>query len=616
MSKRSAKGRSNGGPEDTPPDSVVFATGRSTRNLSAIWWAGIAVACVLGFGLRLWHFVEASQLPTAGQLLGDALGYVQWSQQIAAGDWYGQQTFYQAPLYPYFLAIVSVVLGASVASFQITQCLLDVASIAFIGVATRNWFGRRSGWIAAFGYAIYSPAIYYCLLIQKAGLAAFLLTLLLFLASNLQRRPRLGTSLLLGVVLGLLVLTRENSLLWIPLFPLWILFALPRSEGWLGNSDNPTDHTAADSGPPKTWPVLLSYLVGLSLVLLPVAARNASLGGEWSPTTFQSGPNFYIGNSSSANGIYVALIPGHETPEYERADAENLAEQATGHELTPRQVSRFWFAKAWADIRQSPGRWIKLMLLKTAMVINAYEVPDVESYSLHQATSAPLRVLGTFWHFGTLFPLAIFGLFTIPWRREKIGLLAMLIASMVAAVAMFFILGRYRLPLVPLMLPIAAAGLAQIRHIGTWPQPKRWTALAATAIGLVLANAPIHQKQSLDANALANMGVAAAQAGDFEISIQWLTRSIQREPDSPVPRYNLAGAYLMTNRTEQAIEQLQIAKQLDPNLVEVDRTLAELMEQRGEISLALKHYAEALRIDPSDALAAAAIRRLQAGDQP
>ena len=66
---------------------------------------------------------------------------------------------------------------------------------------------------------------------------------------------------------------------------------------------------------------------GSRVVLFPVAARNASLGGEWSPTTFQAGPNFYIGNNLQSNGLYKPLVPGHETPKYERADAQRLAER-------------------------------------------------------------------------------------------------------------------------------------------------------------------------------------------------------------------------------------------------------------------------------------------------
>ncbi|MEP2307227.1 glycosyltransferase family 39 protein [Rhodopirellula bahusiensis] len=623
MSKRSARatkrnGRSKSGSIDLPiknsPESSRQSRAWTSSSSDAVWWIPVAFACAIGLVLRLWHFAAASQLPTSGQLLGDALGYFQWSQEIASGDWFGQETFYQAPLYPYFLAVVSVLFGPSVTVMQLVQCLLDVASVALLAVATRNWFGRRAGWLAAFGYAMYAPAIYYSLLIQKAGLATFLLALFLMLASRLHpqqsRSFQLTHSVGLGVVLGLLVLTRENALLWIPLIPIWLFIAMGRPlevgdaklEG--RNSIAPNQRTS------PRWPLTLAYVFGLALVLFPVAARNASLGGEWSPTTFQSGPNFYIGNSAEANGIYVALVPGHETPEYERSDAQQLAEEATGRELTPREVSRFWFGRAWSDIRKSPTRWIRLMALKTAMVVNQYEVPDVESYSLHRAVSPPLRWLGAVWHFGILFPLAIFGFATTAWKPRSTGLLLVLALSMIAAVAMFFILGRYRFPLVPLLLPVAANGVWNLGWMVRHREFHRWAVITVGLLAIGIANFPLHQEQSLNANALANAGAAAGKSGDFDVSIEWLEKSIALEPESPVPHYNLAGAYLMTDKVDAAIEQLMIAKSLDPNLVEVDRTLGSLLERQGKTDRALYHYREALRGNPTDQSSIEAIHRL------
>ena len=37
-------------------------------------------------------------------MMGDAQSYHAWAQEIAAGNWIGDDVFYQAPLYPYFFA--------------------------------------------------------------------------------------------------------------------------------------------------------------------------------------------------------------------------------------------------------------------------------------------------------------------------------------------------------------------------------------------------------------------------------------------------------------------------------------------------------------------------------
>lgn len=548
--------------------------------------------CVLGLFLRLMHTLQTSAVPTTVQLIGDAQGYYAWAERIAAGNWYGSETFYQAPLYPYFLAVVFKTVGTSVMAIRLTQALLGTISIALLGLAARNLFGGKIGIATALLLALYPPAIFYDALVQKASLATCLLCALLASASFLQKRYRLGPAMVVGLVLGLLVLTRENALLWIPLFPLWMWFGF------------------AGTAPIARAKVVAGYLAGLGLILFPVAARNASLGGEWSPTTFQSGPNFYIGNNLDANGVYRALIPGHETPEFERADAQRLAEQAVGRPLSARGVSRYWTQRALAEIRYDPVRWIQLMLVKFGMVVNRYEVPDVESFAVHRFWSTPLLVLGPFWHFGVLAPLAVLGLMLTRSQWRSLWLYYLLILSMIFAVALFFILGRYRLPLVPLMLPFAAAALVRAREWLALRGRSRIAAVTAGLVAAVVCNLPIHDESGLNASSFMNVGISAGKAGDLPTCLRWLSLSVELRPDSAVAHYNLAGAQAMAGRPLQAVDSFRRAKQLDPTLVQVDLRLAQLLEQIGRPEEAVFHYRQALAVEPHDPQAQAGLERL------
>lgn len=547
---------------------------------------------VLGLCLRLVNVLQTTTVPTTIELIGDARGYFDWGKRIAGGDWYGTETFYQAPLYPYFLAVLFSVHANSVTVVRLIQCLLGAMGIGLLGVAARNKFGERTGIVAALMLALYPPAIYYDGLIQKAALASVLLCLLIAALSYLPRYFRLATGLSIGLSLGLLVLTRENALLWIPLIPLWML------AGFRSYSIR------------QRAIVLGGYLVGLTLVLMPVAARNRSLGGEWSPTTFQSGPNFYIGNNLHANGVYQGLVPGHETPEFEREDAERLAEQAVGHPLTPRQVSRYWMGRAGEEIAQDPLRWVQLSILKMAMVLNRYEVPDVESFYVQRMWSWPLSVLQHIWHFGVLGPLAVLGIWLTHDRWRELWLDYLLIVSMIFAVALFFILGRYRLPLVPLLVPFAAAAIVNGRAWFVARGSSRWIALGVLGLAIVVCNAPLHDEQGLNASSYMNVGISAGQAGDMPTCLRWLEAAVQANPQNAVGHYNLAGAQAMSGRPVQAIESLQRARLLDPQLVQVDFQLAMLYEQIGRRQEALAYYQNALRDEQASSDARAAIERL------
>ena len=53
-------------------------------------------------------------------------------KRIAAGDWLGQGVFYQAPLYPYFLGFLQLILGHNLWLIRLIQIALGAISCALI----------------------------------------------------------------------------------------------------------------------------------------------------------------------------------------------------------------------------------------------------------------------------------------------------------------------------------------------------------------------------------------------------------------------------------------------------------------------------------------------------
>ena len=147
------------------------------------------------------------------------------------------------------------------------------------------------------------------------------------------------SGLSLGARDGRLALTRENALVFIVVILL----------DCCGNGDS-----ASGADVPKRCGGVLRP--ALALVLVPVAARNAYVGGGFYITTSQFGPNFYIGNNPKADGTYQSLRFGRGAPEYERQDATELAERALGRTLTPAEVSSYWTDQALDFIVSQPAR--------------------------------------------------------------------------------------------------------------------------------------------------------------------------------------------------------------------------------------------------------------------
>jgi hypothetical protein len=162
-----------------------------------------------------------------------------------------------------------------------------------------------------------------------------------------------------------------------------------------------------------------AYVLGLTLVLLPVVVRNSIVpDGGFFVTTSQFGPNFYIGNNGRADGTYMSLRFGRGAPEYERQDAIELAERAAGRHLTPAEVPTYWEDRAIDFITSHPAAWLKLLGRKVALLSNATETLDTESQESYAEWSMPVRLTAHVGHFGMLVPLAAFGVWAT-WSQRK-----------------------------------------------------------------------------------------------------------------------------------------------------------------------------------------------------
>ncbi len=283
-----------------------------SRKKDAPWFAlaifGVALA------VRLVHVWQLRRSPFFSLLMGDSRGYDEWARRIAGGDWFGTEVFYQAPLYPYLLGVIYATAGHHLLLVRVIQAAIGSASCALLALAAARLFSRRAGMVAGLMLALYAPAIFFDGLLQKSVLDVFFVCLALWLISrteataesakhaenNVSQRPLRSPRLLLyvGLTMGGLALTRENALVFIVVILAWIVVNLER------RTSNVERLRRAGV-----------FLAGLAVVLVPVAARNAYVGGGFFVTTSQFGPNFYIGNNPAADGTYQSLRFGRGAPE-------------------------------------------------------------------------------------------------------------------------------------------------------------------------------------------------------------------------------------------------------------------------------------------------------------
>ncbi len=536
-----------------------------------------ATAIVLGIAalVRLAHFAAVRDAPFVAQLALDSQEYDRWARAIAGGDWLGSEPFFQAPLYPYLVALVYRAVGAAPAAVYLLQIALALAGCWALIRAGARLGGRRLALAAGLLFALYQPFWFYDVQLLKESLAVDLAAALLALLLAARADDRKTAWLAAGLAAGLLALLRENLLLALP-------FLLPLA--W--RRGEPASRGVAR---------LALLLAGLALPLLPVAARNAALGGGLLPTTSQGGVNFYIGNHPGADGTYRPLVVGKQIPSYERAEARRLAEQASGRALSAGEVSRYWLGRSLAWVRAEPGAWLALQARKLALYWSWYEWPDAVDYYWMKQRSAPLGLPGL--EFGAVALLAAWGLLLERRRLARWAPVLLFELGWMLSVVAFFLFARYRLPALPGLLLLAAVPLAV--SLERWRSGARRTALAGgLAIALVVAAphfagfrprgdlvefnlgrlaaergdrsaAALHYRAALAADprhfsATLELGNLAAREGAYELARDLFRRAVELAPDSDDAHANLGGALLALGDPDGARRELARALELNP----------------------------------------------------
>jgi len=542
--------------------------------------------------LRCLYLQQIAGSPFFHVLVGDGQAYDAWAQRIAS-DFWGKEAFFQAPLYPYFLALEYAIFGRDLIGVRVVQMVLGACSCVLLARAARAFFSARVGWISGYLLALYGPALFFDGIVQKASLDLFLTTTLLYWLARSQERSERRYLLAAGLALGCLTLTRENALIWLPCLLLWLAY---RGRAELAR-------TARER--------LAPLLLGATLVLTPVAARNWSVAGEFVLTTSQFGQNFYIGNNEHADGTYQSLRFGHGGAEAERKDATELAELALGRKLGPAEVSHYWTKRAFGFISEHPARWARLMLKKSLLVFNARELADSDEPLVYEDESWLLRALSWTVSFHTLFPLALAGMF-VSRKEDAPRVLHVLWPSLAASTALFFVFARYRYPLVPLFIPFAAVTLLELRRARSLSEWRtQWASVGMFVVGLILTTLPLAPAEHPRATAYYDLGVSLEALNRPRDAIEAYTDALRAHRDFVEAHVNLGALLAQDGELEEAAAQEVAALQLRPNDALAHANLGNVRFEQNRYADAEAEYQRALSLDPAQPQARAGLEALR-----
>lgn len=405
--------------------------------LMLVAMAGLALLLRLGVWAELGAVNGGRNSVYTPSVFTDLATYMKLGREIAAGEYSGP-FYYQPFYYAVFLPVCYWLSAGSIGFVIFVQSLLGAGTSWFAGLAAARLFGRTAGIVAAGFVAISTPLLLYAPFHQNETLQAFNLTLLFYLSLRACERWSLRRWCAVGVVAGIAILTRGNIVLFLP----GLMIAL----AWAGRRRG------------IRWPRLAAgcalLLATAYLVQLPFIIHNTRETGKLTGPSTAADAVLALGNSpeAPAGGRNPGLPAGPmEYPEaYSRMMA--LAEEGTS---VPAQMFEM--------MCREPGAFFELQFRKLLLFWDSREIPNNVSLYGEGESSRILRWLLPGRSL-VLLPLGLSGLlFAIgrAYRRRevKLWLLLYFVAVYWGATALFYILSRFRAPILPL-IAVAAGGFA------------------------------------------------------------------------------------------------------------------------------------------------------------
>lgn len=530
-----------------------------------------------------------------------------------------EKIFYQAPMYSVFLASVYFVFGHSYAAARIVQAFIGSVSCVLVYVLARKTIAagaeaggaaveedvgwnsidsaasaaaRAAGRLAGLCAAFYGPMIHYDAALLRPVLVIFFALLMMLALLEWFRTRRMIWLAASGVLLGISAITRENILLFGPAAAL-LLFVAEEKKSLARR---------------LVAPAVFSIAVAAAVV--PVTVRNYIVEGDLVPVSPQGGMNFFIGNSAES-GRLTALQPGIDWDRMAFSPRDEL-----GYDAKPSEYSAWFFDRTFEYIAAHPVEWLGKLAAKFALFWTGEELTPNSDLEWFRARNPVLRALmfragPLFIPFGLVTPLFAAGMYL--WRPRGAGwwTIVCFVGAYMLSVVLFHVRSRYRLPVVPFMLPAAAYAAAWFYLAA---RRRRFRAAAVPAAifvaVLIFVNAPwVDTGFARGFPTEYFVAKAYVKTGNDEKAIEAFERAVKEYPGYAEMRHDYGQALIRLDRFREGVLEMEAARALAPDCAFIRKNLGQMYRREYE-----RLEAAAGRLEQAGEPEKAAVARRQAGD--
>ncbi|OGS23042.1 MAG: hypothetical protein A2252_07950 [Elusimicrobia bacterium RIFOXYA2_FULL_39_19] len=396
--------------------------------------------------VRLIYYYEVKEDIFLKYLIIDADFYNQWAVSIVNGGILGESgVYYQDPLYAYFLAVIYKIFGLNnYFVVRIIQIFMDSTTCIMMFLISERLFNNKNLSIIASLLYCFSPVlIFYTVLLDKTTLSLFLIAWsLLYLIKAIQEQ-NIKNYFYAGLLLGACTLIRGNIMIFV-IFSLIGIFVKIHKNYLL-----------------KTVLIyIVLFLIGVLIPITTVTLRNVIIGKDFVVISANSGLNLFIGNNKNASGSYYEPYDIQGVPDEELETSWRAAERLSNKRYTKAsEVSNYWFNEALEYIVLNPQKHMVLLLKKFYLIFSSFEIAETYSFYYFKNISTVLKIPISF---GLFIAAGILGIYMNSKKSNNSLIIKIFIFSYIISMLIFFVTGRYRIPLLIGLIPFSSLFIVEL----------------------------------------------------------------------------------------------------------------------------------------------------------
>ncbi len=515
--------------------------------------------------IKLIYLNSYADLPDWNFLTVDNYFHHNWATVMSDGDILGSSTYFRAPGYIFFLAIIYSLVGSSIVAARIAGLLVGLASILMTYKLTERVLDKRVALVAGFIQTFYPIFIYFDGELLLDPLSVLLTQVSLYYLVRTIQDENSGYLALSGFFTGLAAITRPTALLLIPITIITILFLKEKFPHWM-----------------RALPL---YLFSAAIVIGPISARNFILADDPVMISSQGGINFYMGNNEDADG-FSATMPEPLGANWRIEDINHIAMEESGRQLKPSEVSSYWYQQGIDWITSNPIHFVNLYFKKLSLFLVNNELSNNRSIGAF-SKKVPLLNLNPI-SFGLILPFALIGFALGFKKRPELRPVIGYVLLYILALSFFFVNARFRLPILPFMITGTAIGIRSIPSLLSKNRLLNIVTISLLiSVSLFSFFMPVGVKKIKGVSHFVAAGLHNYNNADYQEALRYFQKAKLQNADAPDINLNIGACFLRMGQLDSAGSYFTHETIIHPGRAEAFTDLASLALLEGDTKAAI-----------------------------